>query len=307
MNDSKLLKFVGNHIRNFRQLQGLSQENFAFMCDLDRTYISDIERGKRNVSLINLDIIATALKIPLYKLFLNIPNKNLKLDFESQKTYKINNCFQIDCGFSLNAKDIAHSALITSIQLEELPFSLFDNIDLKSLSGIIGAFFIANLADKANAIVNPIEKGHPDIIPIYGKDATEKELRHFPVGLEIKCTVGNLKKDSFSNIGQQRLKNITGLTWQAHHREVTSLMGLVIDFSGNIINDKKYPIITGAFYSNQLNTNDWGKISGITGRNTKVTGMLVSGKKKMGKGWVILLNKKDYILKYKSIFKFNTH
>ncbi|MCK5877115.1 MAG: helix-turn-helix transcriptional regulator [Candidatus Marithrix sp.] len=307
MNDYKLLKSVGNRIRYFRKLQGLSQENFAFMCNLDRTYISDIERGKRNVSLINLDIIATALQIPLYKIFLNLPTKDLKLDFKLQNIYKINNSFQINCGFHIDTADIVYSALITSIQLEELPFTLFDNIDLKSLSGIVGAFFINNLANKTNAIINPIEKGHPDIIPAHGKNATEKQLRNFPAGLEVKCTVGNLKKDSFSKVGQKRLQILSSLTWQSHHREVASLMGLVIDFSGNIINDKKYPIITGIFYSNQLNMDDWGKISGITGRNTKVTGMLISGKEKMGKGWVILLNKKDYILRYESILKFNSH
>lgn len=83
-------------------------------------------------------------------------------------------------------------------------------------------------------------------------------------------------------------------------------MGLVIDFAGNSFDTKKYPIITGVFYSHHLTVSDWGEISGITGRNTKVTGMKSSGKCKMGNGWVCLLNQKDYITVYESKLKF-TH
>jgi transcriptional regulator with XRE-family HTH domain len=43
----------------------LSQEDFAAKCGLDRTYISGIERGKRNVALRNIEAIAKALDVPL--------------------------------------------------------------------------------------------------------------------------------------------------------------------------------------------------------------------------------------------------
>ena len=56
-----LLK-TGKTIRTLREAEGLSQEAFAITCDLDRTYISDVERGERNLSLINLRKIALALK-----------------------------------------------------------------------------------------------------------------------------------------------------------------------------------------------------------------------------------------------------
>lgn len=51
----------GARVRERRGVLGLSQEAFAGKCGLDRTYISGIERGKRNVSLRNIEIIATAL------------------------------------------------------------------------------------------------------------------------------------------------------------------------------------------------------------------------------------------------------
>ena len=48
----------------------LSQEELAFVCNLHRTYISDIERAKRNVSIDNIEKIANALDIPPYELLI---------------------------------------------------------------------------------------------------------------------------------------------------------------------------------------------------------------------------------------------
>ena len=59
----------GTAVRKFRMQKGISQEDFADMCGLHRTYISDIELGKRNVSLENIDRISSALNISLSELF----------------------------------------------------------------------------------------------------------------------------------------------------------------------------------------------------------------------------------------------
>ena len=48
---------------------GEPQEEFAYICGLDRTYIGGIERGERNVALVNIEKIAKALKISLPELF----------------------------------------------------------------------------------------------------------------------------------------------------------------------------------------------------------------------------------------------
>lgn len=67
-NSLKLLVGFGGRVRELRQATGLSQEAFADRCGLDRTYISGIERGKRNVSLQNLEVLAKALKVTLSRL-----------------------------------------------------------------------------------------------------------------------------------------------------------------------------------------------------------------------------------------------
>lgn len=56
----------GSNLRKFRTEKGLSQEKFAERCGLHRTYISDIERFQRNVSLENIQKIADALQLPAY-------------------------------------------------------------------------------------------------------------------------------------------------------------------------------------------------------------------------------------------------
>ena len=54
---------VGQNIRRLRMAQGWSQEQLAFEVELHRTYIGDIERGKRNVSVVNLQKIADGLGV----------------------------------------------------------------------------------------------------------------------------------------------------------------------------------------------------------------------------------------------------
>lgn len=59
----------GKRVRVLRKATGLSQEAFADSCGLDRTYIGGIERGERNVSLVNIAKIASALNVPILELF----------------------------------------------------------------------------------------------------------------------------------------------------------------------------------------------------------------------------------------------
>jgi len=53
----------GERIRALRNERGYSQESLALECGLDRTYIGGVERGERNISLVNIYKIARALKV----------------------------------------------------------------------------------------------------------------------------------------------------------------------------------------------------------------------------------------------------
>lgn len=71
-----ILKNFGVAVRRMRLLNGISQETFADLCDLHRTYVSDIELGKRNVSLENIDRIANALGISISELFMEVEKED---------------------------------------------------------------------------------------------------------------------------------------------------------------------------------------------------------------------------------------
>ncbi len=66
--DADIAKRFGQRVRELRKARGLSQEAFAAECGLDRTYISGIERGRRNVSLRNIEVIAEALNFTVSEL-----------------------------------------------------------------------------------------------------------------------------------------------------------------------------------------------------------------------------------------------
>jgi transcriptional regulator with XRE-family HTH domain len=63
-----LLRF-GKRVRVLRRAKGLSQLDLAAACNLNRAYISEVETGKRNISLRNIRAIADAVGVSLEKLF----------------------------------------------------------------------------------------------------------------------------------------------------------------------------------------------------------------------------------------------
>lgn len=74
---SSINEAFGRVIVKLRKERGQSQEDFAWSIDSDRKYISDVELGKRNVSLLFADKVARGFGISLYELFVLI-EKELK-------------------------------------------------------------------------------------------------------------------------------------------------------------------------------------------------------------------------------------
>ncbi len=58
----------GQRLREIRRQRGVSQEKLAELAGLHRTYVSSVERGERNISLLNIEKLAGALGVPLAKL-----------------------------------------------------------------------------------------------------------------------------------------------------------------------------------------------------------------------------------------------
>lgn len=71
-----ILNVFGTNLKKYRNELGVSQEKFAEMCGLHRTYISDVERFQRSIALENIQKIADALNIETYKLFIENQEEN---------------------------------------------------------------------------------------------------------------------------------------------------------------------------------------------------------------------------------------
>lgn len=69
------LEDLGQRLRSRREARKLTQAQLAEQCGLHRTFIGSVERGERNVSVLNLRQIAQALRVPLAELFAEVPRK----------------------------------------------------------------------------------------------------------------------------------------------------------------------------------------------------------------------------------------
>ena len=67
--DSEILALFGKAVRSVRLERGYSQEALAERVGIHRTYIGDVERGTRNLSLLNIVRIADALSVPVAAFF----------------------------------------------------------------------------------------------------------------------------------------------------------------------------------------------------------------------------------------------
>ena len=69
MRDDDIRKRFGTRLRQLRTERGWSQEAFADLAKLHRTYIGHVERGEQNISLQNIERVAATLGISLAELF----------------------------------------------------------------------------------------------------------------------------------------------------------------------------------------------------------------------------------------------
>ena len=73
-----ILSVFGDSLRRIRKTRNMSQEELAYICELDRTYISGLERGVRNPTLKVIATLAACLETTPSKLLSEIGNENEK-------------------------------------------------------------------------------------------------------------------------------------------------------------------------------------------------------------------------------------
>ena len=72
-----LIHIFASNVKKYRAIKGLSQESLADLSGLHRTYISAIERERRNISIENIEKIAAALDVDAYQLLIPIDQMNV--------------------------------------------------------------------------------------------------------------------------------------------------------------------------------------------------------------------------------------
>ena len=73
LRDRQFLQDLGHRLRELRLARGLTQAELADQCGLHRTFVGSVERGERNVSVLNLRLIARVLRVPLADLLGGLP------------------------------------------------------------------------------------------------------------------------------------------------------------------------------------------------------------------------------------------
>lgn len=76
MREEAALSAFGKKVQSIRNEQNISQEKLAELSELDRTYISSVERGQRNISILNILKIADALGVTASSLLENLGDCN---------------------------------------------------------------------------------------------------------------------------------------------------------------------------------------------------------------------------------------
>ncbi|QSB24575.1 helix-turn-helix domain-containing protein [Curtobacterium sp. 24E2] len=288
---------AGETFARRRRSQRVSTADIAARAGLPEHVLIAFEAGYQDVSLGIFTQLVAAIGLDLVEYFA----PTVSAPAATARSYRFHGAFDIEPGFRVTGADVVEAVLDADVTLAALPRSLFRTLDLKTQSSMVGSVFVAALAARTSSIVNPIEKGHPDILPTVAANCTEAELRNYPSGLEVKTTVGSVEQGSALDNGTARVAALRGIGWQAHHRGVRALMALVWDFVDGTEDDPGYPVITAVFHSGSLVETDWGAISGTTGRNTKVTQMLRSGAHKMASGAIALIDRDDYRNRYEKV------
>lgn len=141
MDDQEFLKKFGNIIKHFRDKKGISQEKLSLESELHRTYIGGIERGERNISILNLKVLLEHLDLSWAEFGSSI-DSNSSLVKDDSVSYN-------------KAKDYLH--LIPNVgenEFQKIYAYMFENIntkELKSREAIKNSFMNAiNLCPKEN-------------------------------------------------------------------------------------------------------------------------------------------------------------
>lgn len=329
MNQLNIQSAFGLAIKKARTNAKMSQEKFALMIGMDRTYYASVESGKRNISITNIFKIASGFNITLSELFAIVDslcsNKQALRRIHRMYNYILRPEDQVFVNGELilnnqqivAAMHLANEALYSLDQeAKTYDINIYEALGMRNLSGLVGEFFGKSIQRTSNGMLhsNLHQDGYPDLLlintperkayfdtlysVIKGKKYPKDKALFSPYkygGIEVKATCGSTppaNRIPKPLIGEQRIDLVNSFDWKAHHRETNNLLGILWDFLDEV------PTIVAAFYCNYLTINDWGKIVQPKeggGRTTSVSIMNHEGISKMCSGWIAVIDDEKYI------------
>jgi transcriptional regulator with XRE-family HTH domain len=314
-----LTQSFADSLKHYREAAGLSQEDLAAAADLDRTYISMLERGLKSPTLTTIEKLSSCLGTEAQRL---VRPANTSKAIRAPRDYIIrgsarwariqraNEMINVRANLLVDAVGATHD-LIDDIYAVDLDIA--EVLGMRNLSAFIGELYAAALIRISNGLFvkNPHQDGYPDLLLLDNTGKKEwaqlaqrrKEKAPFSPfaggGIEVKATCGSVptpaacKKKGFEkpDLGDRRIGCMMGYDWKAHHRDTNNLIGLLWDFL-----DAR-PRIAAVFFSSDLRVSDWGEIvqpKDGGGRTTSVSIMGGTGIRKMYEGWICVLKEGGY-------------
>ena len=298
-------------LRHYRERAGLSQEELGGAAGLDRSYLSQLERGLKSPTLNTLEKLSTCLGVRAEEL-LRPPTEergpNFPVDYIVRGTgdvlHRVGGGKQVPLRLT-SAINAAHT-LIDDLYRIDLDVAAI--LGLRNLSAFIGELIAAAIARTSNGwlLPNPHQDGYPDLLlmdadgrveldRLKGRMNEKAPFSPFAAGgIEIKATCGSVPTPSECRrrnidrpgLGDARIGCLTGYDWKSHHRETNNLVGVLWDFIDG------RPRVAAMFYSSELDESDWGNIVQPRrggGRTTSVSIMNRAGIRKMHAGWLCVL------------------
>ncbi len=300
-------------LRHYRDRTGLSQERLAAAAGLDRTYVSQLERGLKSPTLGTLEKLADCLDVRVQDLLrgpsqtgLRFPADYVVSDSERVGLARGGGAFvPFPISVLRGSIDLAHG-FIDDMYAADLDIARV--LGLRNLSAFVGELVATGIARSSDGLfrLNPHQDGYPDLLLMDGRGRRELERLRDRMnekgpfspfasgGIEVKATCGSVPSPKVCRargiqrpeLGDPRIACMTGYEWKAHHRETNNLVGVLWDFV------EQRPRIAAMFYSSALTESDWGAIVAPKpggGRTTSVSIMNRAGIRKMYAGWLCVL------------------
>lgn len=301
-----------------RERSGLSQEELAARSDLDRTFISQLERAQKSPTLTTIEKLAGSLQVSPHQLLLPrvatsapvFPGRYLVRSDAVVRFSRSATAVTVPIECIFKGVTVAHE-LIDQLYAADLDIAPL--LGMRNLSAFIGELVAAGIQRCSDGYLvrNPHQDGYPDLLvmdavgraawnALAGSIGDKAPFSPFVTGgIEIKATCGSVPTPARQRamasspiaMGTTRGPFLSSYDWKAHHRETNNLLGVFWDFL-----DRRPRVVAG-FYSDKLTPDHWGAIVAPHaggGRTTSVSIMNRIGIRQMYEGWLFVLKDGPY-------------